>query len=157
MPQQDSVARMLPEAATKEFLLEEQKQRRLELSHLIKSIENDQRNAVVLTGAIWAWLLTNADKVSGPANLIVAVLPALVIAFLFYRYRGLSQAIQLVAEYTRRLELVFELPDGLGWETHVLHLRDDGRWPGSLGKRARVLWASLVILNSVIGVVYYFR
>jgi hypothetical protein len=152
----EQINNLPPEGATKEFLLEEQKQRRLELDSLITNLENDQRNGLLFTAAIWAWLLTNADKVTGAAQLIVSVLPACIMAFFFYRYFGLVETIRLIAEYTRRLESAFHLPPDLGWQTYVADLRTTGRWQ-SLGKRTRLLWISLIALNAIIGVVYYVR
>ena len=57
----------------KDYLKEEQKQRRQEIESLITRIESDQRNGLIFTGAIWAWLATNIDKLdklSGRAGVL---------------------------------------------------------------------------------------
>jgi hypothetical protein len=59
-----------------DYLKEEQKQRRQKIENLICRIESDQRNGLLFTGAIWAWLATNVDKLSGkPAMWIVILRP----------------------------------------------------------------------------------
>jgi hypothetical protein len=147
----------LPEGATRDFLLEEQQQRRRDLDRLISQMESDQRNGILFTGVIWGWLITNGDTITGRVNLIAVILPTLLIAFLYHRYRGLSESIRLIANYTRLLEQEFRVPKGLGWESHVFGLRQSGKWPASLGRRAHLLWRSLILLNVLIGAVYYFR
>ena len=159
MTEHDEGRKTRPPAAgpATEFLLEEQKQRRTELDSVIGRMESDQRNGLLFTGAVWAWLITNQQMVTGRANLIAAALPALVIAFFYYRYTGLLEFTGTIADYTRLLEQKFQLPEGLGWEKYVYELRRTGKWPRSLGKRAKLLWASLLLLNAIIGVLYYFR
>jgi hypothetical protein len=156
-PTSQTTANLPVRDVAKEWLLEEQKQRRLELDNLIHSMELDQRNGVLFTGIIWAWLFTNSDKITGFANIIVALLPTLITAFLFYRNSGLSEFIRLIAGYTRTVEHAIGLPDGIGWESHVHKLRETGQWPRTLGKRSRLLWAGLVVVNTGVGVVYLVR
>lgn len=143
--------------SSREWLLEEQKQRRTELDTLIHSMEVDQRNGVLFTAIAWSWLFSNSDKIFGAANLMVAGLPALVMMFLLYRHRGLAEAINVIAAYTRKLENSAALPEGLGWETYLLELRQAGRWPNSREKRARLLWVALIITNAAAGVIYFYR
>lgn len=44
------------------YLTKEQKQLRNEIENLIARIEADQKNGLILTGAIWAWFATNVDN-----------------------------------------------------------------------------------------------
>ena len=60
----------LPDSA-KDFLKEEQKQRRQEIERLIGQMESDQRYGLIITGLIWSWLVTNREKLQAPFDLVV--------------------------------------------------------------------------------------
>jgi hypothetical protein len=58
----------MPDSA-KDYLKEEQKQRRQEIENLIARNESDQRHGLIITGVIWSWL-RRIQKVSSILTLI---------------------------------------------------------------------------------------
>jgi hypothetical protein len=103
---------------TMDFIKEEQKQRRQDIEIIVSSCEADQRNILLISGAIWSWLATNTDKIHELYKYAVWV-PA-VLTFLFIiRWIFNHHTIKNIARYTKKLEKLFQLPDGYGWETYL--------------------------------------
>lgn len=99
-----------------EFLLEEQKQRRLEIEKMLARMETDQRLGLISTGALWSWLVVNPNAVQGVALYVMLIIPPFLTVFFFWRWHALLGCIRVVAEYTTRLEYEFDVPNDLGWE-----------------------------------------
>jgi hypothetical protein len=107
----------LPGELTREFLKEEQKQRRQELENLIARIESDQRNGLLFTGPIWGWLTTNVQNLNGltgKSAIAIFILPTVIMGFFFCRWYAIENTILRIAEYTQNLEKLFKLPDNRG-------------------------------------------
>jgi hypothetical protein len=97
-----------PSSLTKEYLKEEQKQRRQELENLIQRTESDQKNGLLITGAFWARLATNSDKLYTPFDMLAVWLPAIIMLFFYYRGRMLSSEMDQAADYMIKLEEYFK-------------------------------------------------
>jgi len=141
----------LPEL-TLDFLTEEQKQRRHELEGFGSRMERDQRNALLITGAIWSWLATNLEKLphQGLFEKFVVFIPALIMGFFFYRWWAMNRAVSQIAEYTRMLERKAGVDlEKLGWETW-LHERRKLKQAVQLGTTAWIFWISLLLVNALL-------
>src|SRR5208283_4304682 len=103
--------------ATTGFLKEEQKQRRQDIEVIAASCEADQRNSLLITGVIWSWLATNIDKFHDVQNIVL--LPAGLTCLFFIRWLSNHLTIKNIARYTKKLETLFEVPDGYGWESYL--------------------------------------
>ena len=103
--------------ATTGFLKEEQKQRRQDIEVIAASCEADQRNLLLITGVIWSWLATNIDKFHDVQNIVL--LPAGLTCLFFIRWLSNHLTIKNIARYTKKLETLFEVPDGYGWESYL--------------------------------------
>src|SRR5262245_59804904 len=99
------------------YLREEQKQRREEIAEFGARIESDRQYGLLATGVYWSWLLTNTEKLSRPFGVIAALIPSLIMVFFYLRWTALNAALFRAAEYTVRLEALFKLPAGFGWES----------------------------------------
>jgi hypothetical protein len=112
----DDISKQLAE--TKDFLKEEQKQRRQDIEVIAASCEADQRNILLISGAIWSWFATNTDKFYAEYKYIVLVPAGLTVLF-FIRWVFNHYTIKNIARYTKKLETLFEVPDGYGWESYL--------------------------------------
>ncbi|MGH8475184.1 MAG: hypothetical protein ACRER2_05340 [Methylococcales bacterium] len=134
---------------------EEQKQRRQEIENVIGRIEGDQRNGLLLTGAVWAWLATNLEKLAnqGQFEQAVVFVPAVLMLFFFYRWRAMDRAMMTAAEYTRELEKRAGV-DPLGWETWLAYKRANDRKATYLARTTRVFWCGLFVANLALGIMF---
>ena len=134
---------------TIDYLKEEQKQRRKEIDALIDRRESDQRNGLILAGVIWSWLATDVSSVSGSILVIVVFLPPFIMAFFFFRLHRIDQTIGVIAEYTRKLELLFAIPDDYGWERWWLtNRRNDYILPAM----SKTFWYIFFLINCIPGI-----
>jgi hypothetical protein len=101
----------------KDFLKEEQKQRRQEIERYIGQIESDQRYGLIITGVIWSWLVTNREKLQAPFDLVVIFIPTFIMLFFLWRWKATKMAVYQVGKYTKELEKLFAVPEQFGWET----------------------------------------
>jgi hypothetical protein len=138
----------------KDFLKEEQKQRRQEIENLIARIENDMKIGLIGTGVIWSWLVANSDKLRPPMNVIAVSLPVIIIAFFFLRWSTINTSIAAVADYTKNLEDLFEVPQGVGWEGWLTALRESPRSPWGWIDSAKVLWIGLLVVNIILSFLF---
>jgi hypothetical protein len=138
----------------KDFLKEEQKQRRTELETQIARIEGDQRYGLVITGLIWSWLVTNREKVQPPVDRIAVAVPALIMMFFFLRWTAIEASIANIAEYTRKLEANAGLLSGLGWESFMTNKRATTRKKDKLTTSTTQYWTLLIGTNVLLGVLF---
>jgi len=78
----ESAVHDLPDIV-QEFLKEEHKQRRQEISSVGARMEADNRNVLILTGVIWSWLAANHATLAGQGYFVhvVVSMPAALVAF----------------------------------------------------------------------------
>jgi hypothetical protein len=132
----------------KDFLKEEQKQRRQEIDKLIERIEGDQRYGVIITGVIWSWLTINLDKLKSPLLAVAAALvaPAIMLFFL-WRWNAINRMVLRIGEYTRELEKGFGVPPPLGWETWLNAYRQMQLEKEPIAFSTHGWWWGLIIVN----------
>jgi hypothetical protein len=139
----------LPDLA-KDFLKEEQKQRRQEIENLIGRIESDKQYGLIITGLIWSWLATNREKLQAPFDLVVVFIPAFLMLFFLWRWRALDMTVYRVAKYTEDLEWMFAVPEGFGWETWLNGIRRETVKRDPLTTSSYWYWILLVVGNLVL-------
>lgn len=145
----NKMATLLSDLA-KDFLKEEQKQRRNQIENLIGRIETDQQYGLGATGLFWSWLATNQDKLKAPFDIIAVCIPSMVMLFFLMRWKALDKAILQVAAYTKTVERLFEVPLELGWETFVDRNRRTPRRKDILAKSTVLYWYLLISANLVL-------
>jgi hypothetical protein len=131
----------------KQFLLQEHNQIREELMWDIKQISETERYAIIISGLIWAWLVTQQWNLS---LIIAACIPALVTKMLQYKRNSLSDAIYSLAKYIYKVEDQFQPKNSseetLGWE-HREKIKPFRSW-------SRTYWALLFWGNILIAIIY---
>jgi hypothetical protein len=100
---------------TDEFLLAEYQALRDEIITLIKEMRLLARYSVIASGGLWAWLLTNGT--AKPYYHMLAYLPALITLVLSIYGPVTASQINMAGRYIARIEKLFNLPEGMGWET----------------------------------------
>ena len=131
----------------KQFLLQEHNQIREEIIWNIKQINETERYALILSGLIWAWLVTQQWNFS---LIIAACIPALTTKMLQYRRKSLLGAIDTLAKYIYKVEEQFQSINNsgetLGWE-HREKIEPFHSW-------SRSYWGFLFWGNILIAIIY---
>lgn len=99
------------------FVLAEYSALREEIKWIIGQIDGLERNALIITGAAWAWIATQGWKD------MYVLLPVGLSVLFFVKRRSLSLALREAAGYVLKLEEHFPLPEGIGWEHHLAKKR----------------------------------
>ena len=127
----------------KEYFLQENSQLREEILENIKGINEAERYALIMSGAIWAWLVTQQWTLS---FIIAVCIPALATGLLYRKREALSDAIKEKATYIKKIEGVFELKstegEALGWERRERE-KNFKNWSKTYWKL--LLWGNIVI------------
>lgn len=100
------------------FLVAEFDALRREIELKIKETREFLRYAILSSGAIWAWLLSQPDSRISNGSYAYFI-PAALSLLLFGETVALQKNIGGLAKYIRRIEASFALPEGLGWETQL--------------------------------------
>jgi hypothetical protein len=140
---------LIPDA-TKDYLKEEQKQRRQEIDHLMAKIEDDQRYGLIITGAVWSWLATNRDKLQSPFDIVAVIVPVVIMLFFAWRRKVLVFSIQKNAEYLKQLEGLFGVPEGFGWERWLEGYSKTSKHKLTLGRASKAFWYWLIMANLIL-------
>ncbi len=124
-----------------DLLIAEYNALRAENLQRIDHLASQTRHILVITGAIWAWLLTQEELLTRIAYWI-----PLVITLLFWFNNQLTiKTIRRVSGYLKHVTQTVELPHELGWEkyleTHPL---------GHMNRWTRIYWLFLLICNALL-------
>jgi hypothetical protein len=133
----------------KEFLLREFDALRRQMEQDIRQIGDLLRFAVLASGAIWAWLLSQAKPDCPPTkfSLFISIIPLLITVAFGVFVRQLRAFIKTIGEYIQTVEeKKFALP---AWQSYF---QEHG---AMVGTYETGIWWSLGIVN-VIGAVLYF-
>jgi hypothetical protein len=102
------------------FLLAEYQCLRNEIDSTMKDMRTFAMYSIIATGAIWAWLLTgNANDMFH----ILRFLPSVIVLILYVYIKVIIRDIHMIGSYISKIEALFALPDGLGWETQLKCIR----------------------------------
>lgn len=107
---------MTPE--TKEFLLAEYSALRDEVLDALKQVPANERWAVVVSGAFWAWFASDPQHFT--FALPIAWLPTVLAILFCLRWRALEAKFDTFNSYLRKVEKSFDLGE-LGWEQFLNH------------------------------------
>ncbi|MGE3820217.1 MAG: hypothetical protein AB7I30_12425 [Isosphaeraceae bacterium] len=143
---------------TKELLLRQYETLRKEIEGFIKEQSQVSTCGVVVTGLIWAWILTNADlKDLLPEHPFLKTLlfvPFLLAALFFYRIVKLEVHIHVCSDHIAKLEAAFGLVgqdwESLAWEVYWKKRRMEGG-QGDIRDWHRVYWFWLCLVNLLAG------
>ncbi len=128
----------------KSYLLAEYDYLTKQIHWRITQIVADQRNGLILTGALWAWLATND---SNQIFEFVKWAPVAIVILFSIKRVSMSLAIREQRLYLKTLEDKFNLPEGTGW------VRTRKATP-RLGKALRIwsilYWVSLLVANTAL-------
>jgi hypothetical protein len=134
---------------TREYLIEEMKARRTEISDLIKQMVDNQHATLIVVGAIWSWLATHQWQT---AYIVVLFCPTLLTSLFWMRWRALEAGVFGNAAYIREIESKLNL-QGFGWESW---LKTGGR--SVFGKHFALFhwgfWTALITGNLMLAFVY---
>lgn len=134
------------EESARTFLLHEFDGLREELMECVKESRSLERNALLASGAIWAWAIANKTQAVYQPLLLVPPLIALLSAL---RAWSLWRHLKQISEYIQAVEAALSVPNELGWERRFAASKDYSK-SGS----AIIFWASLV-LSTVFAAVRY--
>ena len=84
---------------SKEFLISEHNMLRSEIRERINDIELLQRNALIFSGAIWAWLATRGWN---PTYIFVVCLPFVITSLFWLKSKITSKDIRKFATYNKQ-------------------------------------------------------
>ena len=139
---------MKTDDSQKQFLLQEYNQIPEELLWYIKQIAETERYAIIISGLVWGWLVTQQWNLS---FIIAAFIPALATKLLQYKRKALSEVIWSVAQYIYKIEDIFELKNKsgevLGWE-HRERVAPFRSW-------STTYWNLLFWGNVLIAIIYF--
>jgi hypothetical protein len=141
----------------KDYLKEEQRQRRQEIENFLTRIETDQRNALFGMGVFCSWLILSAIDMQ--LKKIIIFIPAIITAFFYYRWWIMHQAILATAEYTRKLEFQIGITKddvNLGWETWLVKKLKAQDF-ASLGGANKLFWILLLGVNLISIVLFWLK
>jgi len=135
----------------KQFLMTEYVQLKNEIILCVQGIENTERYALVFSGAIWAWLVTQKWNI---AFFVVLFIPTLITALFEIKRRSLASSINLIATYIKNIEDAVGITDKkvgkLGWE----HRDQDSKEAHAFRKWRKLYWKLLRWGDIVIGLIY---
>lgn len=125
------------------FLVAEFDALRREIELEIKELRELLRYAIVSSGAIWAWLLSQSQS---KLSQLGCFLPFALSVLLLGQALLVRKKIFDLGAYVQRIEQAFHLPDRLGWETQMTRgmIKRDNlpRWENSV-------WGLLCVGNCV--------
>ncbi len=130
-----------------DLLIAEYNALRAENLQRIDQLATQSRHILVITGGIWAWLLTELTVVTTLAYWI----PLAIAVLFFANYYLTIKTIRRVSAYLKHVTAYVELPAGLGWEqylqTHPL---------GHMSKWGWIFWCIVIMVNGVLPVYLLF-
>lgn len=131
------------------YLLLEYAHLRDEVIAALKEVSSNEKLAVLMSAAFWAWLAANHEP-ADPVGVGVWIPSFLAILF-FLRWRALEQKFATIGGYLLRVEQAFEV-GGLGWEHHLKVVGKHWfRFHGWL------YWFLLITANTVLGCLWISR
>jgi hypothetical protein len=133
--------------AQQDLLIAEYNALRAENLQRIDHLASQTRNILVITGALWAWLLSEGTQVVTIAYWI----PLIISALLFLNNRLTIATIRRVSAYLKDVTTHVALPAGLGWEQY---LKDNPL--GLLNKWGNIFWAVLLVGNTLLPIYLIF-
>ena len=124
------------------FLIAEYQCLRNEIDSILKDMRTFAMYSIIATGAIWAWLLT--DNTNYLYNFL-RFLPAIIVLILYIYIKSIIRDVRMIGDYISKIEALFALPNGIGWETQLKSIR----WPIKRLWLENVYWFIIFAANVV--------
>lgn len=121
------------------FVLAEYAALREEIKWIIGQVEALERNALIFSGAIWAWIATQPWK---PLYVAVVLLPLLLSILFLIKRESLRRSLKEAACFSLKIESYFNLADDMGWDHY---LKSKGVRHFKFWKAA--FWTVLILFN----------
>ena len=126
----------------KEYLIDESRQLREAVLQLARRLDDAERNALLGSGAIWAWLAVHEKTVQYE---MVIWLPLFISAMFALKAFSLRFTMRKLGRHVEFVEDAFDLPENLSWHSRSRMIGLG--WPGGIGLWPIVYWGSLIAVN----------
>ena len=135
--------------AQENFLSMEYESLRREMDYLIDEIRKFEKWALALSGAFWAWSMTNLKSFESEHYLLLPAFHFTLVIFSCYRARELRSLLITMSAYIKDIEGWFNVPAHLGWERKYQELLTQGKLRfGTTGW----FWTLMVLISLVIDI-----
>jgi hypothetical protein len=133
----------------KEYLIEEYRRLHEELLLSFQRMDSAEKNALLASGAIWAWLATHEQTVQYQ----MAVWVPLCLCVMFaVKGPTLRYGQKRIEKYVRLLEQQFGIDDKLGWVSQNRMV--PGGLPIGIGLWPVAYWGAMIIANALGAVIF---
>lgn len=125
-----------------EYLIDESHQLRDAILQLARRLDDAERNALLGSGAIWAWLAVHDKTVQYE---MVIWLPLFISAMFALKAISLRFTMRRLVKHIGFIEDTFDLPENLSWQSknRMIGLG----WPVGIVLWPIVYWGSLIAVN----------
>lgn len=107
---------MSDEKRADSFVLAEYAALREEIKWIIGQVESLERNALLFSGAIWAWIAPQQWK---PFYVVVVWLPLLLSILFLIKRESLRRSLKEAANFSLKVESYFNVADDVGWDHYL--------------------------------------
>lgn len=135
--------------ASDKFLIEEYKQLRQEISLSMQRMDSAERNAILASGAIWAWLATNDQTIQ---QSFIVWLPMFLSLMFALKAIAIRHGLYRLGSYIKNIESAHNLPENLGWEISNGMVKTG--YPFRIGLWSILYWSSVVGANFLAALLY---
>lgn len=138
------------------YMIAEASSLRSNMLHHLVNIESLEKNALLISGAIWALVasITWVDSLK-----IIIWFPSILTVIFYVKLKMLTNTLHIMGEYMLKLEHEMALPEELGWQNYWNnHKYNHSVFKKSYLKRwGDFYWASLFIGNTAVALYFPFQ
>ena len=132
-------------SVARELHLQEWAALHVEVNGNAQESRDTERNVILASFLIWAWVLAQREFFYWPALL----LPPLAVTLGLLRVDALGLADTHIGAYLRKIEDEYGLPT-LGWEKHFRGPKLDFATQHLVGKSRRLFWRAMIVVSMAI-------
>ena len=131
-----------------EFFKLEYESLRKEIEVISKELRDTEKYTILAIAAVWVWIITNDDKIPNEGKNLLWWLPVFLVAIGFFRFLGVKQSLEKIANYiATNIEPTF-LKEGLGWENYLRNSPNNNKiqwWISSY-----LIWGALFFTTTIV-------
>ena len=127
---------------TKEYLIEECRQLREAILQLAQRLDDAERNALLASGAIWAWLAVHERTIQYE---LAIWLPSFISTMFALKAIALRFTMYKFSKYIGVIEDTFDMPGNLNWQSKNRMIALG--WPVRIGLWPIIYWGALITAN----------